>query len=852
MKDVLLGLTAVIALAGAPVAYAQSQDDDLLDGLLLTSEEASAEDAVRPSATQSESGEAAAPENGDSTTAVTPAPENAAPGTAGEGANTAELLDVIPVQGREAPSEEAQLKPVPRRPANRVVEEILVTAQKREESQQDVPIAIQAYSGTALEALGVEDPTQIGRLVPGFQYSSTAGYTLLYLRGVGTDAFVPSSDPSVATYIDGVYMPSAHGVIQSFGGIERVEVLKGPQGTLFGRNATGGAISVVTKEPNADQVEVELGVEYGNYNSRRLKGYFSTPVTDWLAVSLSGIYHRADEYYTQVNRDMPEVKTDAIRAKVNFHPTDDLELRLAYFKSEQDELSSVIAENNNPSLLGRLLLIPDSKDDFTTAIDYNPELGSKQEIFYGSLEWRLPWFDTKIIGSDLSAPTKVGSQDFDGSAMPIAAFYTDGQFANYKTWEFQILSNEDSWGSDHFEWIAGLYHLESEVGYDPFHLEVAPGLLDGLLSGRLGLPPALVRPINTLLSNLGLDTTPLGETGIAVVGTGVLGAKSASVFAQTTLHATDWLDVTLGGRYQEEERFLIKSQTGVLAPGGNSTIRLLRFPLESKSTSNFSPKATLSFLGEDKMLYASWSKGFKSATYNIVNIYEAPDYVEPEEVTQYELGVKTEWMDGGLRFNAAIFQITIDNLQSGFVSLLAGGAVTLENAGQGRIRGAEFDATYVPMPELNPGFVVSANLGYLQAIYTDYQNGAGYSEGTGLFSNNLDFTGNDIVRTPKYSGGIVLTQAIPVGDRHELEMGVDWYYNSGFSYTPQNTVKEAAYSLLNGRVSYHYIPWNLRLTAFGKNLTDERYHHSKFQTDFGVNQTLAAPVQYGLRLEWTY
>src|SRR3546814_10697576 len=148
----------------------------------------------------------------------------------------AQLLDVIPVKSLH-PEEALPVTPAPRS-TSRVIEEIVVTAQKREESQQDVPISIQAYSGGALEALGVEDPTQVGRLVPGFQFSSVAGYTLLYLRGVGTDAFVPSSDPSVATYIDGVYMPSAHGVIQSFGGIERVEVLKGPQGSIFGGHAT--------------------------------------------------------------------------------------------------------------------------------------------------------------------------------------------------------------------------------------------------------------------------------------------------------------------------------------------------------------------------------------------------------------------------------------------------------------------------------------------------------------------------------------------------------------------------------------------------------------------------------------
>lgn len=849
MKDALLSLTTALAFSAVSLAYGQSQDDNFLDELLVPSEEAISEAQGAQARDASEASGQAKPDTNTDAAAVTDTDAQS-----GSGPTDSAQLDEIPVEALKSEAEEPASTPA-HRPASRVLEEIVVTAQKREESQQEVPIAIQAYSGGALEALGVQDPTQLGQLVPGFQYSGTSGYTLIYLRGVGTDAFAPSSDPSVVTYIDGVYMPSAHGVLQSFGGLERVEVLKGPQGTLFGRNATGGAISVITKEPHPTDVEVGLSAEYGNYNSRRVKAYFSTPVADWLSFSLSGIYHRADEYYQQANREMPEVSTDALRAKVNFHPTENLELRLAYFRSEQDELSSVAAENNEPSLLGRLLLIQPSEDDFYTEADYPPELGSKQEVLYGSLEWRLPWFDTKIIGSDLYAPTKVGSQDFDGSPMPIAAFYTDGQFADYKTWEFQVLSNEDSWGAEYFEWIAGLYYLESVVGYDPFYLQVAPDFVDGLLSGRFGLPGSLVQPLESFLSRLGLDATPLGNDGLVVVGRGVLGAESQSAFAQTTVHATDWLDVTLGGRYQEEERYLIKADTGVMTPGGNGTVRALRFPLESKSVSNFSPKVSLSLFPttkSDMMIYASWSKGFKSATYNIVNIYEAPDYVQPEEVSQYELGLKSEWLEGDLRFNAAVFQITINNLQSGFVSLLAGGAVTLENAGEAQIKGAEFDLTYVPFSDWNPGFVVSANLGYLDAIYTDYRDGAGYNENTGLFSNNLDFTGNDIVRTPELSGGLVLSQSVPIGSRHEVEIAVDGYYNSGFNYTPQNTVKEPEYTLMNGRISYLYVPWNLRMTAFGKNLTDERYHFSKFQTDFGVNQTLAPPLQYGLRLEWNY
>jgi iron complex outermembrane receptor protein len=734
---------------------------------------------------------------------------------------------------------------------SRVLEEVVVTAQKREESQQEVPIAIQAFGGGALSAFGIEDTTQLGRIVPSLQFTEVIGYTLIYLRGVGTDAFVPSSDPSVATYIDGVYMPSSVGVFQSFGGVERVEVVKGPQGSLFGRNSTGGAISVITKRPNPTDIELELSAELSNFNGRRYKAYLSTPVTDWLSISVSGISYRADEYYQQANRELPPVKTDAGRVKISFRPTEEIELELAYFKSQQVTASSILSENNSPSTLGSLLLIQPSDDDYYTEADFPAGIRSEQEVVYGSLFWQVPWFDVKVIGSDLHSFTTDTGFDFDGSAVPIAAFTTNNQLIDYQTLELQFLSNDED--NEWFEWIAGLYYMESTVGYDPGHLFLAPNLVNGLLGNVLGLPSSLSDPISTVLSALPLDSTPLGSRGVVIDINGLLGTKSQSAFAQTTVHATNWLDVTLGGRYQEEERFLIKSESSLSQPDGGGNVDLFKFPLRGNTVTNFSPKVVLSsFPIDDVMIYLSWSKGFKSATYNLVSIYEEPDYVEPEEVTQYELGVKSEWLDGGLRFNAAIFQTTIDNLQSGFVSLLAGGAVTLENAGQARIEGAEFDATIVPFTNWNPGFVLNLNMGFLDAKYTDFSDGAGYDETTGLFTNNLDFTGNDIVRTPEMTGGVAITQAIALGDKQEIEVGVDYYYNSGFSYTPKNSVNEPDYTLINGRLSYFYIPLGLRLTVFGKNLENTKYHYSKFQTDFGVNQTLSAPRQYGVRFEMEY
>ncbi len=760
-----------------------------------------------------------------------------------------EPVATIPVETLREESP-APAKAEARRPSNRLVEEIVVTAQKREENLQDVPISVQAFTGGILDARGIETTEDLPRITPGLQLSGVAGYTLIYLRGVGTDAFAPSSDPSVATYIDGVYIPAGHGVLQSFGAVERVEVLKGPQGTLFGRNSTGGAISVTTKDPSLTDFEGEIGLEVGNFEKQKARAYVSVPVTDWLAFSVAGLFDRRDSVYTHVNREIPEDYIHAGRLKVRIAPTENIDATLTYFAADQQNLSTVIAKNTEPSFIGRLLLIPQAEDNYVAEIDYPTELKGKQEVLYGNLRWSLPRFDVKLIASDVYILTDLASTDFDGSSMPIVAFDSTNQYSDYQTAELQFISNENSWGADSFEWIAGLYALRSQVGYDPAHLFVGPDLLTGLIQDRLGLPfPAV---LTRILEGLPISGTPLGRDGIALQFRGLLGTRSYSAFAQGTWRATEKLHLTLGARYQREERFLVKSETGVQTPSRNQTIRLLPFPLFDSSVNNLSPKVVLSWFPEDgHMLYASVARGFKSATYNVVNVYESADYVEPEEVTSYEIGNKSEFFDGALRLNGAIFQTDIKNLQAGFVSLLAGGAVTLENAGAARIRGAEVDLLATPMPTLNPGLVLTAGASYLDAIYTDYARGSGFNE-LRVFSGRMNFTGNTIVRSPKYTATIGLVQTLQAGERGEVEIGADYYYNDGYFFTAQNSVEQGAHALLGARVSYLHIPWNLRVTAFGNNLLDERYNLGKFELDFGVNTTLADPRTYGLRLDWQF
>lgn len=777
----------------------------------------------------------------------TPAPEEVPAQKEASAAASPEELSTIPVSPEEASLEPPEAASSVR---NRSIEEIVVTAQKREENIQDVPISIQAFSGDALAARGIEDTTQLGQSVPSLQFTSIAGFQLIYIRGLGTDNFIPSADPSVATYVDGIYVPVGQGATQSLGNVRRVEVLKGPQGTLFGRNATGGAISIVTEEPG-DEFKGSMEVQAGNFNDRAVKANVSAPVTDWLSVGLSGAYSDQEFYYSNINFDTKPSTLKAGRVKLNFGFTDDLSLALTAAITRQETLGTQIGKNVAPSLLGRAAGIQAQPDNYQSDTDFPASGASKQDLYYGTLSWSLPRFDIKLLGShqrNFADP----NIDFDGSRLPIATFSTPYRnMAKLETAELQFVSNDDSWSSDVFKWTTGLYYFHSNTGYDPVYLSLASGGLNSALDiAGVTLPDGLTDAIGTLSALL--PNSPVGDQGLSIAFSGLIETDSYSGYAQGTYYFTDWADLTLGGRYQEEKRFLTKATVGVLNPFDESVIPGYEFGLPSATARNFSPKAVLSFHpSEDDLVYLSYSVGFKSGTFNIVNIYTPPNFIEPEEVTTYELGAKMSFFDGLLRVNGAVFYNDIDNLQTGFVSLLAGGAVRFLTVPAAKTQGAELDGTWLPMPDLNPGLAFNGNVAYVDAKYSDFKEGNGFNEDTGIYEQNQDYSGNKIVRTPKLSGGLGVVQAVEISGG-SIEIGVDGYYNSGFFYDASNNIEEDPYSILNGRVSFLHERSNVRVTAYGKNLLDRRYHLAQFETDFGLINTLAPPKEFGLRFNWDF
>jgi iron complex outermembrane recepter protein len=740
-------------------------------------------------------------------------------------------------------------------PPSSTIETIIVTAQKREQSLQDVPIAISAFSGEQLDARGIVSVKDLGTAVPGLQFSDLAGYNLIYLRGVGTDAFVPSADPSVATYLDGVYFPSGHNMVQSFGALERIEVLRGPQGTLFGRNATGGAISLFTRAPG-DTSEVSAQASYARFDDLKTRAHVSLPVGEQLAASFSGFYHREDNYYSLVDNGderLPQEIGRGGRLRLAYRPTDNFRITLTGLLARYSGTSTTTSVNTAPSLLGQLLLIPAETREYVVTADSTPSLTTDTQAWYGEASWTLPWFDLKLLGSHYFIDAYDYVYDYDGSAQPVATYGAESDYQQVRTGELQFTSNDGSFASSWLQWVAGLYYLRSEGGYDPGYLSLAGSVFN--LEPVLG---ALPDPLRNLLG-----AAPL-PTQLRFNFTGLIGAESYSGYAQATASPTHWLNVTLGGRYQEETRTLIRSDVAIEGIERS----LVSFAPRESTVSNFSPRVAIDIKPSDTlMLYASYSQGFKSATYNIINIYLPPDYIEPEEVTSYELGFKSDWLERSLRLNIALFESEIKNLQTGFVSLTSGGAINFENAGEARIRGIEFDATAIPFPQRNPGLLLTLGGSWLDAIYTDYRNGSGYDEDTGLsFRSDCgddpenpsgprcrDFSGNRIVRTPEFSGTASLSQTFELRSG-SVELGVDYYYNGGFFYLAQNSANslESSYRVVNARISYLHAPWNLRLTVFGENLLDERYRLAQFHTDFGRADTLAPPVIVGVRVNWDF
>jgi iron complex outermembrane receptor protein len=660
--------------------------------------------------------------------------------------------------------------PTIKKSSNRLLEEVTVTAQKREENSQDVPISIAAFSAEKLDAFGIESTADLARITPGLTFTFTYGYTLIYLRGVGTDAFLPSADPSVATYIDGINIPSSQGKNDTLGPVERVEVLKGPQGTLFGRNSTGGAINIVTANPPEEFVGT-FNADYGRYDldsinetvdKKSYSLYLGSPITEDIGFTLA--------YFEELPMIMGKNTTDdgvpaperedftkGGRLKLRWDLSDTFSATLIGSYIHQFNGNSLVNENTRPSGLVTGAYEPDVADrNWHNDVQGGNE--TENTMYAAILEWSPGPVDMKFIYSDNSIEIPFAAYDYDSTENNQVTFFTfDGQFNEQKTYELQLTSNAETPGGDNFKWVAGLYRLEAEGGFDSLFFTVGGG---GFAENILPIDSlvAAVPLLNGILSDPALNVTL--EAG------SVLYTDSNSAFFQGTYSFNSEWNLTLGARYQSETRGIRDAfLDAVLLTSGDqndpyyrsrsreNNVRVSTFNVPDVKEITMSPRIAVQYLpNESTQIYASASQGFKSPTYNTINFFSDPDLVGKETATAVELGIKSDLFDNTLRLNAAVFKTRIKDVLTAIVSLTSGGIVRFQNAGRSDIEGAEMDFQWQPMSESNPGLALTGSVTLLDAKYTEYTNGAGFDDDTGLYfgpdgltgDTARDFSGNDV------------------------------------------------------------------------------------------------------------
>ena len=520
--------------------------------------------------------------------------------------------------------------------------------------------------------------------------------------------------------------------------------------------------------------------------------------------------------------------------------------------------------NENIKPLGLALGSVPDEPDRVSRNNVTGFVGSESDLLGFIAEWAAGPVDVKFVYSDQKSNVQndLGAHtDYDGTEFERTSFHSYDEPTFQETFELQISSNEDTWGSDRLTWVAGLYHLEAGGGFDRIFFEI---------SGETGIGSvldALPDFVTDILS-------PVTGFPITLESGGNITIESDSVYAQGDYRITDNVIATVGVRYQEETRGLVRNYLDVVNPLINQdnnieyfkgddrsqNINVANFSVPDISDESVAPRFALQWFASDSVqVFASASRAFKSQTYNILNFFSAPDAVDKSTTTAFEIGFKSDLFDDTLRLNGAIFQSTTDSPIASIVSLTSGGVVRFFNAGESQTEGVELEALWQPMVNLNPGFAISSGASYIDAIYADYKDGSGFDENTGLTYGpgaltqlpGRDFTGNRVARTPRFSSNVSINQFLQFGDFGDIEIGIDYAFKSEFFLTSSGNPNalQPQYELWGGRISWIYEPLGLTLTGYVSNAKDELYFVQLLENDYGIQANYGAPKLYGAKLK---
>ena len=708
-------------------------------------------------------------------------------------------------------------------------EDIVVTARRQAENLQDVPVAVTALSGDALASRNVDTLDQVAAFTPNIRFDGAAQLSggnynaTVFIRGVGSNDFAIFSDPGVGFYVDDVYYARSIGGVMDAVDIESVQVLRGPQGTLFGKNTIGGAVLVTTTAPKIGEFSGRVEATTGSFSRIDVKGAINVPLGDTAALRISGATLNRDGYVKRLwdDSDMGNRNAWMVRARLRFEPTDALTIDVGgdYTKArEHSAPSDLLAVGNAPGITG----IP-----FLNA--YNAQVAPYKGITApnGQKTVNASWmtdspYETWAGGPnrndlDLWGVQGTLSYDLGGATLKSISAYRDMKsfFArdgdntpftfretqnDITQWQFsQELQLSGNALDDRFTYVLGAFYFR-EKATDLARADIAPGVT---------APPSPAVLPNNFTNN-----------------------TSWAIYAQGSFKLTPELAIELGGRYSKDKK--IFRSLNIRQRDGVAFIDVTREGTFSK----FTPRIGVNYQpNDDILLYASYAQGFKQGGFNgrpLASADEVTRYA-PEVLDTYEVGVKAQLLERTLTANIAMFhsiykdiQLTVNQTPYNFVA----------NAGRGRINGLELEFVARPVDWIS----FNAGIGYIDAVYTEIGQGLGPTQ---VLPITLD---SQFVKAPKFTttAGIELRKTFDNDSGLSLRGDISTYSRMYNDVANTALVAEPGYALANARLTYTLPGGAAQVSLFGTNLTGALYKLSGNASGaFGL-----AEAAYGRPREW--
>jgi iron complex outermembrane receptor protein len=693
------------------------------------------------------------------------------------------------------------------------IQDIVVTAQKRSENVQSVPLAITALSGNALEQQHIASIASLVSAVPNVNFGTYGGAARIAIRGIGFDTINPGGEARVAYHLDGVYISRPAATFGTFFDVDRVEVLRGPQGTLYGRNATGGSINIITRQPT-DNWQGYVRAGYGNYNAITSEGAIGGPIAQGVRFRVAFTTEDHDGWGKNVvtGHDIDNARRRGARGALSFDlgSSGKLDLSADYYHEHDRNYGNHYLGQANPAVTPSGFLfggfVPGNVRNI--ANNFDP---SNDRTFYGAaarVQFDLGSVTLKSISAYRHSRYFI-TTDLDVTSAPLTIF----QFferGRQLSQEFQ-LSGE----SGRLKYLAGLYYFDEKiVGGSAIPLDRA----------LVGLPALLTQ-------------------GYRVEGN--IHTKAAAAFGQADYAVTDTLTATVGARYSWEkhhiddyEQFdLFRPYPPVLAPS----------PIFTRSASStdkaFTPKVVLQYKPRrGVMFYVSASKGFKSGGFDVGD--PSPAF-RPESLWAYEAGVKSTFANGLVRINASGFYYDYKNLQ---VSKVVNATVLIQNAASSVIYGAEAEITVIPYEGLQ--FDVSP--AWLHSRYKDFSSA---NPATPANPNPVDLTGNQLTQAPSMAINAGAEYRWRMAGGH-LSLRGEVNFQDRIYFTPFNekAVSRAPNTKINAFLNYQ--GRRIDVSIYGRNLANRTTIAnglvSSAVVGLPVTGTLEAPRTYGIQVGYKF